>query len=205
MTTVDTFRLGWRDWVVHSPAALTVGRVVSATAAMSAAVAMAIEVAAFISGRPVAHVHPLLVVDIPVLVAGQVWGVAWTNLRRPRQRGRSARDARRGRPDAMTVMFGTLDRHIAWVTVGLAAGCLALAAVASAGGFRYGGATSPTPGCPYRLLNHGSYSCVSYGRYVQVSAAVQQFAAGIIAIFSLGHLGSALGGLQAQTVRRSTS
>ena len=62
-----------------------------------------------------------------------------------------------------------------------------------------GGPTSPIPGCPYRLLNHGSYACVSRLVYEHVGADVQQFLAAILAMFFTIQFAAALGGLKSQT------
>jgi hypothetical protein len=54
-----------------------------------------------------------------------------------------------------------------------------------------GNPTSPGPGCQYRLVDHGDYSCVSRSTWLAAGAAEQRFVAGILAAFFVLHLGMA--------------
>ena len=63
-----------------------------------------------------------------------------------------------------------------------------------------GGPTAPTPGCRYRLVNHGDYTCVSHSRYIAARDAERRFVAGIFCGFFVVQFGIAAAELRRRRV-----
>jgi hypothetical protein len=71
----------------------------------------------------------------------------------------------------------------------LAVGLLGwVAAMTSFPSLWLGNPTSSAPGCPYRLVSHGDFTCVSRATYIHVGAAEERFVAGIVGCFFAFHL-----------------
>jgi hypothetical protein len=188
---------GWRDWILDSEGAVRVGRGVRVVAAVGVAIATAILLANLIRGQKVAGLVELLFPAIPALIAGQLWGIALLVARWDRapasDRPRSRWPFNTGDPRRM--LFGGLQ---IWQANALLA-VFFLSWIAGATAFRHlwlGGPTSPAPGCRYRLVNHGEYSCVSRSTYLAAAAAEQRLAAGVLLGFFVLHFGIAAGELR---------
>jgi hypothetical protein len=183
----------WREWVTESPRARSISRGAGATAAIGLTFVVAVALATLVRGRPFGSAGALIVPGVLVVLAGQAWAIAILLARRPvEQRPRRPWNLRRNRAvaerDPRRFFFDGLPIRQANALVAVAfLGWLA--AMTSFPSLTSGGPTSPAPGCPYRLQNHGSYKCVSRATYMHAGAAEQRFAAGIIAAFLAIHLG----------------
>ena len=66
----------WSAWVTESDGALRVGRVVRALTGAALVGALAVAVATLVTGKPADWETWLLLPGMPILVAGQLWGIA---------------------------------------------------------------------------------------------------------------------------------
>src|SRR5712691_3513342 len=177
----------WRAWLIGSATAVRIGRDICVIAAVGLTIAAALALATLAVDRPFGWADHLLIPSFPVLFAGQVWGVAILTARRPvreRRWRRPSRHAFGGSVERDPRRFFFEGLPVLQANVLLAVALLGwLAAIATFPSLTSGGPTSPSPGCPYRLNNHGSYKCVSRATYIHVGAAEQRFAASIIAAF----------------------
>jgi hypothetical protein len=185
------------DWVSELRDAPIVARAVCVLAGVGAAVALLVVVVTLVTDRPVYWAHWLLWPGIPVLVLGAIWMMAVViprerAARDPHSRWWSRRymspeDSRRlffaGLPTrpakALTVLF-----VLFWLT-----------GVATIPSLISGGPGRPSARCPYRLDNHGEFTCVSRHTYVHVGAAVNRFAAAVFGGFFVFESGAAAGEL----------
>jgi hypothetical protein len=156
--------------------------------------ALIVGVAALIRDQPVPGVAALAILAIPLLLVGQVWSMALAIARMPRFVGGWREDARARRRLGIRLIFGDLSRGVVWCLsavffLGWFFGVSAWAALSE------GGPAGAGADCPYRLNNHGSYTCVSRETYQHVGAADQRFACGVMLAFFAMHTGAALGGL----------
>jgi hypothetical protein len=192
--------VGWRAWVTGSAAALRVSRSLCVVAGLGLAITAALILATLVLGRPVGHAGLLVIAAVPAVAAGQAWGIAILTARQPSRkvnwrapieqlqwprRGRELDPARR---DPRRFFFEGLplapaNALLAVAMLGWLTGMLTFPSL------RSGGPTSPAAGCPYRLENHGSFTCVSRATYIHVGAAEQRFAAAILLFFFVLHLG----------------
>ena len=186
----------WRGWLARSPRAIMIGRAVATAAGLCATGAFLVGLLDLLRGKPIHGVGISLVVAIPVLAVGQVWMIAQINSRVSRPRGSWRAQLRAQRAmSARAFFFNTLPMRIAGPLLALAfLGWLSAMFAFSA--LSQGGPDSPAPGCPYRLSNHGSFTCVSKARYDNAGAGEQRFASGILLAFFALHTGGALGGLR---------
>jgi hypothetical protein len=171
----------WRGWVIGSTAAVRIGRTECVLAVVALATAATIALATLATDRPIPRVGALLFVAFPLAFAGQVWGLATLSARRSNWREMRPRDPRRFFFEGLPALPATA--LVAVFVFGWIAGMLTFQSLTS------GGPTSGVPSCPYRLVNHGSYKCVSQHTYVHVGAAEQRFAASIFAGFFAIQLG----------------
>lgn len=188
----------WRAWIARAPRAETIGRLIAYAAALCATGAFLLGVTALIRDKPLHGVAVLLVPAIPTLAVGQLWAIALINARTRRRTG-GWRDRMRA-SQAMSLnprgfFFGDLPSRFARPLLTLAflgwlSAMTAFPALANGGPAGAGGG-----GCPYRLDNHGSYTCVSRQTYEHAGAGEQRFASGIMLGFFAIHSGAALGGL----------
>jgi hypothetical protein len=159
--------------------------------------AFLVGVAALIRQKPLNGVTGLLLPAIPTIAVGQLWAIALISLRTPRRTsgGRDrmrASQASRGNPRAF--FFGNLPSRFGRPLLALAfLGWLS--AMTAFPALIDGGPAGARDGCPYRLSNHGSYTCVSRQTYEHAGAGEQRFASGILLGFFAIHTGAALGGL----------
>jgi hypothetical protein len=172
---------------------MNVSRGACTAAAIGLAFTIAVALATLARGRPVGSANVLLVPGVLVVFAGQAWAIAVLLARRPAERRpkgpwsrrvnrvASERDPRKFFFDGLPVGQANVLAVVALLSW--------LAAMASFPSLASGGPTSPAPGCPYRLENHGSYKCVSRATYIHVGAAEQRFVAGILGGFLVIHLG----------------
>lgn len=88
------------------------------------------------------------------------------------------------------LFFGSLPNAGAYLVLGLFFLCwlIGFSGFSSLG---QGNPSGGTPGCPWRLNDHGSFTCVSYERFEQVSVAAQRSVAGLFMGFFVIHLGVA--------------
>jgi hypothetical protein len=184
----------WRGWVTGSAGAVRLSLWISRVAAVGVVIAAALVIANLILGRPISGAVALLLPAVPAVAVGQAWAIAIVVARqiprRPASRWRvpAERDPRR-------VFFQGLptwqvNAVIAVFFLGWLSGMTAFASLTS------GSPTSPAPGCPYRLVNHGTYDCVSRSDYLAAGAAGQRLAAGILGAFLAVHFGVAAGELR---------
>jgi hypothetical protein len=135
----------------------------------------------------------LLIPGIPAVALGQVWGLIVLGARHPQDvRRRWFRSSVKARPgeSARRFFFEGLPKLQANGMLGIA--LLGwLAAMTAFPSLSSGGPASGTPGCPYRLNDHGDYRCVSHTAYDHAGAASQRFACGILAAFFSIQLGIA--------------
>lgn len=146
-----------------------------------------------VGGRPIPHAGLLLVPAIPLLFAGQAWSIALINARRAKPSG-SLRDRMAAQWSAQrnprTLFFPDLPLRAAYglygaFVVGWVAGMTAFPSLSR-------GVPSPgSPVCRWPLDNHGLFTCVSHAVYLQVSAAGERLAAGVMLGFFAVHFGVA--------------
>jgi len=198
----DFGRAGWRHWLLHAPAARRCGTAIVIAAGLGAATAFVVAVTALVRDRPTPGLTVLVLPAVPVIFVGQLWMIAWMNLRQGPRSG-SWRERRRvlktrsGWTDPRTFFFGPLQtRHanflLAIAFSGWLLGMTAFPAIAN------GGPAGAGAGCRYRLESHGSYTCVSERTYQHAGAGEQRFAASIMLAFFAVHTGAALGGRRMQ-------
>ena len=183
---------GWREWLARDPAARRVADVLTVADAIGIAVTVTLIAATAILGHAVGGLTLLLVPAIPLLVAGQLWGILVGIARRPPGGGRRARAGATGSPvDSLRMLFGPVDRRVARAVTALAViGWLSfLTGIFFTGD---GSPAGPVRGCPYREVNHGVYSCVSRSAYDLAGAAEQRMVAGCFLFFFAMHLSAAV-------------
>jgi hypothetical protein len=184
---------GWRDWALDSPGAIRLSRAARVVAGLGVAIGAAVVLANLVRGRAVPGVVVLLIPAVPAVFVGQLWAIAILVARHDRSSGSDGRPSRwrmTTNPDPRRFFFQGLPLwqantllvifFLAWVT-----GMTAFRSLIS------GSPTSPTPACPYRLVDHGTYSCVSRSKYLAAGAAGQRLAAGVLAGFFAIHFGVA--------------
>jgi hypothetical protein len=185
--------------MLYSRGAAILGRWIMVLAGCGAVAAFTIGLLAPVRGRPLPGASWLLVLGAPLLLAGQGWGIAWLRIWNPAAgRVRSARTRWRNRTQApLMPSLGPLSTRarVVVATTALFGWASALTAWPALGG---GSPTSPTDACPYRLMNHGSYTCVTQSTYLNAGVAGQRFAAGILLFFFAGQTALAFAGLLSQ-------
>lgn len=166
-------------------------------AAACAVGALLVNVAALIRDKPLHGAAVLLLAAVPTLVVGQLWAIGVLRTRMPKpavtlpvQLPRTW--ATRASPPAF---FGDLPGRVGRPLIAMAIFGL-MSALTAFPTLTHGGPSGGTAGCPYRLDNHGSYSCVSRGAYQRAGAAEQRFGAGILLGFFTLQTGAALVGLR---------
>jgi hypothetical protein len=181
--------------MTESSDSLRVGRLVAVLTTIAAVLALFVVLLTLITDRPVHWAHWLLWPGIPILVLGQLWAMA---LLIPRERGArdplsrwwspryvSAEDSRRlifvGLPRALARALATLF-VLLWLTAGVTFFSLLS-----------GGPGRPSARCPYRLVDHGDFTCVSHHTYVHVGAAENRFVAAVLGGFFVLQSGVAAG------------
>jgi hypothetical protein len=180
-------------WVTESIGALRISRAVSVIAGCGLVVALALGLAALMRDRPVAATW-LLILAVPAVALGQLWGLLVLSARRPLDARRtwfgiSVRSTGRG-VGSREFFFDGLPSWQGRALLVLA-GLAVVSAMTAFPGLIRGGPTSGTPGCPYPLNNHGAYTCVSRGAYEHAGADSQRFGCGILAAFFTIQLGIA--------------
>jgi hypothetical protein len=190
---------GWTAWVLESEGALRVGRAICVATATGAVVAAALVLANLMRGK-VPGLGLLLVPAIPIVAAGQLWGIATLIGRRNRAEGGPPR--RRWASielDPRRFFFAGLP---SWQATSLLA--VALAGFLIGGhAFEYlgqGGPAPPSRRCRYRLDDHGRYHCVSRSTYVAARDAEQRLAAAFFGSFFLVQFGMAAAELRRRRV-----
>jgi hypothetical protein len=192
--SVAGFGGGWREWLARDPAARRVADVLTVADAIGIAVTVTLIAATAILGHAVGGLTLLLVPGIPLLVAGQLWGILVAVARRPPGSGRRSRAraaAALSIGDSLRAMFGPVDRRVTWAVTALSV----IGLLSFLTGIIFTGDGSPagsSRGCPYREMNHGVYSCVSRSAYDLAGAAEQRMAAGIFLVFFAMHFYAAL-------------
>jgi hypothetical protein len=195
-----------KEWILGSKGALRISRAICVVACCGLIVSMGLVVFDLIYWRQLSGATILLIPAIPAIAAGQIWGLMVLGARRP-QNVRKTRWSYRvsARPDETTArefFFDGLPRLPSYALLALAA-LGWLAAMTAWPLLINGGPASGTAGCPYRLNNHGVYSCVSRRTFNHAGAASQRFASGILAGFFAIHLGMSAAELARR--RRATS
>jgi hypothetical protein len=204
-TRTATPTSSWRTWITYSRRATQISAAIAVLASLSAAIAAAVVIAALVRGRPLQGISPLLAAAAPLVLAGQFWMIGLMRARQaPRPRDwRWHMPARSRDPDGQFAswpsprrfFFPDLSPPIARALLTLA--ILGwLAAMTAFPLIVDGGPAGSSPGCPFRLENHGSYTCVSKRSFEQAGAGEQRFAAGILLAFYSIHAGAALGRLK---------
>jgi hypothetical protein len=187
----------WRAWFALSPRAELVGRFVACAAALCAAGAFVVSFTVLVRGKPLDGAPALLVLAVPTVAVGQLWAIAVINSRLPRRAGGWRDRIRTNRAmsrNPRLVFFGDLPSRLGRPLLALAfLGWLS--AMTAFPSLVDGGPAGAGDGCPYRLSNHGSYTCVSQQKYEHAGAGEQRFASGILLGFFAVHTGAALGGL----------
>ena len=188
----------------RSPRAVTCSQAITAAAAACALGALLISAIDALRDKPLPDVGILLVVAVPTVAIGQIWMIALIGNRRMGQRTggwRSRRPSASVSYDPRKFLFGDLPLRAgtAFLVLFLAGFLSAMSAFAASGGSEPVGSSA---GCPYRLNNGGTVTCVSRDTYDHVRASIQRFPAGILLGFFSLDAGVALGGL---LYRRSPS
>jgi hypothetical protein len=124
----------------------------------------------------------LIVLALPFVLLAQFWLIGVLIARLPPRR--RSYPTRFRRPLAF---FGGISTR-AGIALGVFSFALWLAAITAVSG-PSGTTTSPGPGCPYALNNHGSITCVSRAVYDEARTKEARFAAGILGCFFAAHLG----------------
>lgn len=193
-TRAPALSADWRGWLARSPRAGFIGRVVFYAAATCAVGAFLVNMTALIRDKPTPGLTILLLPAIPTVAVGQLWTIAQINARMPRRTGGWWNRMRGNRSLGMNprkFFFGDVSARFAVPFFGLAivgwlSGMTAFAAVSN------GGPAGAAPGCPYRLQNHGTYTCVSKHAYEHAGAGEQRIASGVLLFFFSLHSGVAL-------------
>jgi hypothetical protein len=97
---------------------------------------------------------------------------------------------RRSHRNLRALFFPGLSKQAGYAFVAAFGLAWLAAMIAAIPWFPRGGPGDPIPGCRWTLDNHGAITCVSHATYLHAGAAVQRFAAGIVAGFSSIHLGA---------------
>jgi hypothetical protein len=180
----------WRLKFVTSPIAPRIDRWIRNVAAAGSAGAVVIVGYSLTAKESLGDAGVLMALAMPVVLLAQFWLIGVLVARSPRRR-RSSRSWFRN-PYAM--FFGGVSKRAAIVLGGLTL-ALWLAAITAASG-PSGTTTSPAPGCPYALSQHGSITCVSRAAYEEARTKEDRFSAGILGSFFALHLGMAAGELE---------
>jgi hypothetical protein len=174
----------WRSWVTQSAAAVRVTRGVCAVASVGLATAAALVLGTLAFDRSLGPTGVLLVTSFPVVFAGQAWVVAVQTAR-----GSDVIFSTRRPRSFFRVRVPVFASLPVWCTYGfVAVALLAWVAAMASWPSLLGHPTSSAPGCPYRLVSHGDFTCVSRATYLHVGAAEERFAAGIAGFFFAFHL-----------------
>jgi hypothetical protein len=157
----------------------------------AAAICLFLTLATLIRQRAIPGLTVLLIVAIPLLIAGQLWTILSIRARR----GGWSRGTKRWSPvvaDPRRFFFGELRSDVATGLLLPAFGGW-LAAMTAFSALANGGPDGGDASCPYRLTQHAVHSCVSKAEYDRAGAGEQRLTAGfLLAFFSL-HAGAALG------------
>jgi hypothetical protein len=181
-----------KEWILGSEGALRISRAICVIAGCGLVVSMALVVFDLVYRRQLSGATILLVPAVPAIAAGQIWGLMVLGVRRP-QNVRKTRWSYRvsappGETTAREFFFDGLPKIPSYALLAVAA-IGWLAAMTAWPGLVNGGPASPTAGCPYRLNDHGVYSCVSRRTFDHAGAASQRFASGIVSGFFAIQLG----------------
>jgi hypothetical protein len=190
----------WRRWFLHSPVARRIGLAVAMLEGLGVLVAIVLLVTVVVEGRVLPGLG-LLTLPTALLVAiGIAWAASWLVLWQaaeavtPRRGWTFIRGALTGGRESATGSWAVrVQRVLGLIFVG---GWIA--GFASFPSTSAGVPTTGDVGCPYRLDDHGAYSCVSAERYGEVEAAEQRRTLGwALGVLTFG-LGVALGGVTEQ-------
>jgi hypothetical protein len=192
-----------RRWVIESRGALVVGRTTCLVTGAGLAVSVLVSLVALVRDKPFAPGIWLLLPGIPALALGQAWAIAVLGARNPQmvRRGFLSRGVRA--PSGVSgrrFFFGALATRQAIALLAIAA-LGWVSAITAFPGLTHGGPDGASPGCPYRLNNHGSIMCASRAAYEHAGASSQRFASGIFAFFFAIQFGTAA----SELVRRRDS
>lgn len=160
--------------------------------AFAVVIAATFVLSALIRQQPIGGAGFLLVLGVPLLFGGQLWAIVVVNGRiRRRSTGKGWRRVFSSSGGGSLQDFFNLlpGRMVGLVSVIFVAGWLS--GVTAFPSLSKGGTSGGDAGCPYRLNNHGDYTCVSKARYEQVGAAEQRLVAGITMGFFVAHFGVA--------------
>jgi hypothetical protein len=152
---------------------------VCAIAAVGLATAAALVLGSLTFDRSLGPTGVLLIASFPAVFAGQAWALAIQTAR--------------GKVDIFSTrqprwLFGVrvpvFASLPAWCTYALVVVALSgWVAAMTCWPSLIGHPTSSVPGCPYRLVSHGYFTCVSRATYLHVGAAEERFTAGIVGFF----------------------
>lgn len=181
-----------KEWILGSEGALRISRAICVIAGCGLIVSILLAVFDLVYQRQLSLAAILLIPAVPAIAAGQIWGLMVIGARRP-QNARKTRwsyrvSARWNEATAREFFFDGLPKTPSYVLLAVAA-LGWLAAMTAWPELIHGGPVSGRAGCPYRLNNHGVYSCVSHRTFNHAGAASQRFASGILAAFFAIHLG----------------
>ncbi len=154
-------------------------------------VSFSVAAAALVRQRPLDHAGLLLVMGIPVLVLGQLAAIASVVGRQPRPASLREAFSRSRQLSSRGQYFGALPSLVTRLlsAVAMAGWLIAMTGIQQSW---HGSPDRATPGCPYRLIDHGRHSCVTEMRYEAAGAGIQRFAAGILSGFFCLQCGVAL-------------
>lgn len=159
--------------------------------ALGFAVAAAIVIADLVRDREITGLTFLLILAVPTLAAGQIWGIAILLARQdPATAPRGWMRRRSMERDPRRFFFKGLPLPQANALLALAF-LAGVSASTAAPHFSSGTPTSPSRRCPYRLEEGGDYTCVSRSTYLAAGAASQRFATSILGAFFVIQFGIA--------------
>lgn len=187
-----------RTWVLTSPIALWVDRVIAVGAGLAAAFGIVTVAAILLVGRPIGGLQPLLIPAIPLLIVGQLWAIFLLRARFPRPTGgfrERMRSSMAMQRKTMRYFFQGLPTRFGTLLIGLFV-LLWLAGVTAFPSLAQGGPAAARPGCAWPLENHGAVTCVTRAKYVQAGASAERFAASVLSAFYVVHFGVAAGELR---------
>lgn len=187
VSTVSHEPAPYEGWLTTAPEARKIGTVVAAAACVCLAVTAMVMLASVVLKRPLPFAWLLVVPAAPVILAGQLWAIAWAHARQVRHG--------RGQKVSLRDMVGPVPRPVA-ITLGALAVAGCLAGMLSFTALEDGGPGDPTPDCSYVLENHGSTTCTTHEAYERASTAEQRAAAGVLMFFFAAHAAAAIGGLR---------
>lgn len=192
--------VNWTEWTsseqAHRMGWYRLGaaaRVLMLLDAIAVVICAVLVLAALIRQSPINGAGILLVPGIPLLGAGQIWAIVVLN-RRQRHIRANARGFRRIFSGSSATGFRDFFSPIPSRTIAVVAGIFLAGWLSGMTAFPTlwsGGTSGAAPGCPFQLNNHGTYTCVSKDRYLQVGAAEQRLTAGVMMGFFVLHFGVA--------------